>query len=228
MKCCSRPEFEGRPIYENVNREIVALYLQERLVLDIGCGSGALGACIKGINPQCIVHGIDISGEACERAEKRIDRVWCLDLDQDPFPDSDTRYDLIILGDLLEHLKRPDLLFAQLHDHLNRNGQIILSVPNIANYSIRLRLLWGEFRYTETGILDRTHLRFFTLQSVNDLIRKSGFTVVALRCISRFPAQLCWFAPSLLAAQFIFRVKPSGPTPPRPSVASQIGSAQDV
>lgn len=199
--------FEGRAIYENINREIFALYGQESVILDIGCGSGALGAHLKQINPRCTVHGIDISGEACERAATRIDRVWCLDLDCDSLPGGGVRYDLIILGDLLEHLKRPDLLLSRLHDHLSHDGKIILSVPNIANYSIRLRLLRGEFRYTETGILDRTHLRFFTLRSITDLIRSCNFRVVSQRFISRFPDRLCRLAPGLLAAQFIFRVQ---------------------
>jgi len=199
-------EFQGRAIYENVNREIAALYGRERKVLDIGCGSGALGAWIKDRNPQSIVHGIDISPEACIRAFERIDRVWCLDLDRDPLPDCTDRYDLIILGDLLEHLKRPDLLLNNLHECLNSDGTIILSVPNIANYSIRSRLLMGDFRYTETGILDRTHLRFFTLQTITDLTLNSGFTIAEQRYISRFPGWLCSIAPGLLAAQFIFRV----------------------
>jgi len=217
-------EFQGRAVYENVNSEIAALYGQEQHVLDIGCGSGALGAWIKGQNPQSTVHGIDISPDACQLARGRLDQVWCLDLDLQPLPEATERYDLIILGDLLEHLKRPDLLLINLHERLASEGKIILSVPNIANYSIRLRLLRGEFRYTETGILDRTHLRFFTLQTITDLIRTCGFRIDAQRAISRFPDWLCRRAPGLLAAQLIFRIQRREPHENPSSFTTRNGS----
>jgi len=216
METGTMPIFEGRAVYENVNREIVALYKGDLLVLDIGCGSGALGAHIKALNPHCTVHGIDISPPACDQASKRLDQVWRLDLDHDPLPEDLGHYDLIILGDLLEHLRRPDQLLSSLHHHLTGNGRIILSVPNIANYSIRLRLMRGEFHYTETGILDRTHVRFFTLKTISDMIRSCGFTVTGQRYISRFPAPICRFAPGLLAAQFIFEAHRMQSVPSQP------------
>jgi len=221
MKTGNMPIFEGRAVYENVNREIVALYREELLVLDIGCGAGALGAHIKALNPHCTVHGMDISPPACDQASKRLDQVWCLDLDHDPLPKDLERYDLIILGDLLEHLRRPDHLLSRLHHHLTGNGRIILSVPNIANYSIRLRLLCGEFRYTETGILDRTHVRFFTLKTITELIHSCSFTITGQRYISRFPAPICRFAPGLLAAQFIFEAHRMQSAPSKPPAGTQ-------
>lgn len=203
----ANPVFGGRDVYENVNPKIAELYDGERLVLDIGCGSGALAEWIKRANPGAVVHGIDISPEAGQLAAARLDQFWCLDLDRDHLPDSETSYDLIILGDVLEHLKRPDLFLAGLRNRLRPGGGVIASVPNVANYSIRLRLLLGEFRYAETGILDRSHLRFFTRQSLAELIGQSGFAVVQERVISRFPGFLAALLPGLLAVQFIVKLR---------------------
>lgn len=199
--------FDGLDVYENVNPKIVELYAQERVVLDIGCGAGALGACLKRINPLVVVHGLDISAEAGVAAAGRLDRFACVDLDCSPLPDFATKYDLIIVGDVLEHLKRPDTLLKSLHTVLKEGGGLIVSVPNIANYSIRLRLLFGRFAYTETGILDRSHLRFFTHASICSLVTACGYDVVAERYISRF-GRLCgaWTC-RLLAVQFILKLR---------------------
>ena len=201
------PGFAGRDVYENVNPKIVDLYDGERLVLDIGCGSGALGERIKQLNPDAVVHGIDISPEAGAAAVERIDRFIRLDLDREVLPDLGTEYDLIILGDILEHLKRPDTLLTELRSRLSRSGRIILSVPNIANYSIRLRLLLGKFNYTETGILDRSHVRFFTYDTITWMIGQCGYRIAARRFISRFPDRLVRCLFRLLAVQFIFRLE---------------------
>jgi 2-polyprenyl-3-methyl-5-hydroxy-6-metoxy-1,4-benzoquinol methylase len=117
------------------------------------------------------------------------------------------KYDLVILGDILEHLKRPDIFLTAINDHLTPDGKIIVSVPNIANYSIRLRLLIGQFRYTETGIMDRTHLRFFTWSSFSELIDRSGFAIEKRLFISRFSGFLLHFFFPLLAVQFIVKLR---------------------
>jgi 2-polyprenyl-3-methyl-5-hydroxy-6-metoxy-1,4-benzoquinol methylase len=207
VRVTGMPGFAGLEVYENINPKIIELYNGERLVLDIGCGSGALGARIKQINPDAVVHGIDISPEAGIVAGKRLDRFVCLDLDREALPDFGAAYDLIILGDLLEHLKRPDTFLAELRSRLRNDGHIILSVPNIANYSIRLRLLLGEFSYTETGILDRTHVRFFTYRTITEMMEECGFRIEERRFISRFPDWLARFLFRLVAVQFIFRLE---------------------
>ncbi|MDD2899710.1 MAG: class I SAM-dependent methyltransferase [Desulfuromonadaceae bacterium] len=199
--------FSGHEIYENVNPRIAALYAGEKVVLDIGCGSGALGAWIKRENIHALVHGIDISPDAGITASERLDRFWCVDLDLSPLPDAGLKYDLIIMGDLLEHLKRPDLFLKQVSKFLAPGGTVIVSVPNIANYSIRLRLLCGEFRYTDTGIMDRTHLRFFTWRSFSELIELCGFSIEKRTFISRFSGPLLNIFFPLLAVQFIVTLK---------------------
>jgi 2-polyprenyl-3-methyl-5-hydroxy-6-metoxy-1,4-benzoquinol methylase len=201
------PRFDSIEKYENVNPKIVELYAGEQVILDIGCGTGALGARIKEINPKALVHGVDASAEAGAVARTRLDRFVNLDLDRDALPDLGVRYGLIILGDLLEHLKRPDIFLAALPSLMDPGCFIILSVPNIANYSIRLKLLWGEFNYSETGILDRTHLRFFTYRTIVELLEQCGFRISEQRFISRFPDIFARFMFRLLAVQFILKLE---------------------
>ena len=207
VDCATVTPFSGRQIYENVNPKITGLYEGESAVLDIGCGSGALGAWIKRENRRAVVHGVDISAEAGISAAERLDSFWSVDLDLSPLPETGLKYDLIILGDILEHLKRPDIFLTAINDHLTPDGKVIISIPNVANYSIRLRLLLGQFSYTETGIMDRTHLRFFTWHSFSELIDRSGFAIEKRSFISRFSGPLVHFFYPLLAVQFIVKLK---------------------
>ncbi|WP_157698772.1 class I SAM-dependent methyltransferase [Geobacter sp. DSM 9736] len=199
-------DFEGLKVYENANPKILELYEGEERVLDIGCGAGALGAAIRKINPKAVVHGVDASPEAGKLAADRLDWFRCMDLDNEPLPHGPERYDLIIFGDVLEHLKNPYRLLSQSRDLLAPSGKVILSLPNIANYSLRLRLLFGRFEYRDTGIMDRTHLRFFTDASAREMIDRCGFVIEERRYISRFPRLCGPLMCGLLAVQFIFKL----------------------
>lgn len=213
--------FEGVDLYDNVNPEIVELYDMEEMVLDIGCGSGALGVKLKTINQRAIVYGIDVSQGAARRASSALDRFDLLDLDNEELPDYGDRFDLIILADILEHLKRPDLLMLQLHRHLAHNGSVLVSIPNVAHYSVRKMLFYGRFEYSDIGILDRTHLRFFTHKLFLELVEKCGFNIVAERHIDVVPSIFGYIPrpnsrlhnfitrnfPTLVAYQFIFKLK---------------------
>jgi len=213
--------FEGVDLYDNVNPEIVELYAGEEMVLDIGCGSGALGAKLKTINQRAIVYGIDVSQGAARRASKALDRFDLVDLDNQELPDYGVRFDIIILGDILEHLKRPDLLMLQLHRHLANNGSILVSIPNVSHYNVREMLFNGKFEYSDIGILDRTHLRFFTHKIFLELVEKCGFNIVAERHINVVPSIFGYVPrsnsrldnfitrnfPTLVGYQFIFKLK---------------------
>lgn len=170
--------FDGCEIYANVNAKILELYDGESRVLDVGCGTGDLAGELKRLNPEAVVYGIDLSRSAGQIATGVLDHFYCLDLDHQSLPDFDLRFDLIILGDVLEHLKRPDHLLRDLRQVLDHNGSMIISVPNIAHYRIRKQLLLGRFNYTDTGILDHSHLRFFTYSSLQRMIVGVGLKTV--------------------------------------------------
>jgi SAM-dependent methyltransferase len=89
------------------------------------------------------------------------------------------RYDAIIFGDVLEHLRNPRAVLEKLSGLLKPGGQILISVPNVANIWVRLNLLFGRFDYSRVGILDETHLRFFTLKTAKQLAVDSGLDVIS-------------------------------------------------
>jgi 2-polyprenyl-3-methyl-5-hydroxy-6-metoxy-1,4-benzoquinol methylase len=138
--------------------------------------------------------------------------------------DWDQPFDVVVCADVLEHLASPEALLERIHAWLHPEGILLVSLPNIANVSIRAALVLGHFRYTERGILDRSHLSFYTRASARDLIEKSGFRVtglestampyeLALAVLSRppFVAPIRAFAratarawPTLFGYQFVF------------------------
>ena len=89
-------------------------------------------------------------------------------------------FDVVVCADVLEHLANPEALLARIHHWLHPEGILLVSIPNIANVSIRASLLFGRFRYTERGILDRSHLSFYTRSSAQHLLSDSGFRVTSV------------------------------------------------
>lgn len=172
-------QFQNSYFYDNINDFVLQWYEGEQSILDIGCGTGLLAREMKKKNPESIIFGFDISENVKPYAEKNLDVFYQVDLDkEEDYPDIPQQFDLIILADVLEHTKRPDVLLKRVSQYLNPGGKIIISIPNIAHWSIRLDLLMGRFTYQQTGILDNSHLRFFTYQNICDLITGSGYRIL--------------------------------------------------
>ena len=144
-------------------------------VLDLGCAVGALGRYLTQAN-QCIVDGIEANCEAASIAEPYYRQVFTFDLESDEFKDAltDRRYDVIVCADVLEHLRDPGALLAALTPYLEPGGQFLISIPNVSHIGVVMELLDGDFRYREEGILDATHLRFFTRQSFLRMLNDHG------------------------------------------------------
>jgi O-antigen biosynthesis protein len=128
---------------------------------------------------NCEVYGIEINADAAESARAYCTEVQVGDLDlrdlSSFYPGN--KFDRIIFGDVLEHLKNPEAVLESAHAMLSSSGRIVASIPNIAHGAVRLALLNGEFDYSELGILDSTHLRFFTLDTVREMFLKAGFEI---------------------------------------------------
>jgi 2-polyprenyl-3-methyl-5-hydroxy-6-metoxy-1,4-benzoquinol methylase/glycosyltransferase involved in cell wall biosynthesis len=162
-----------RIIYKDVEEslsKIANLISSRSIVLDIGCGSGMLGRFLireKG----CIVDGVDGNSAALEICQSTYRFTAVKNLEADLLSDvfQIQAYDYIVVADVLEHLTNPDQLLSELKKLIKPQGTIIFSVPNITHISVALDLLLGRFEYTENGLLDETHLRFYTRQS---LLRK--------------------------------------------------------
>jgi SAM-dependent methyltransferase len=141
--------------------------LDARIVLDVGCGAGALGAAYRRLNPRARVLGIEQDRDAARRAAERLDAVANADVEQAPLPFSLTAgLDCIVYGDVLEHLKDPFAVLRRHAEALSESGTILICVPNVEHWSFAAHLLRGTWDYEDTGLLDRTHLRWFSLESM--------------------------------------------------------------
>lgn len=160
---------------------IVELVGDDKRVLDVGCAAGDLAEVLA--KRGCRVTGIEADPEAARQAQERCERVIvgdveALDLDAELGGES---FDVLLFGDVLEHLKDPLRTLKNLEPFLRPEGYVVASIPNVAHGSVRLALMQGEFPYTRLGLLDDTHLRFFTRESVERLFENAGFLVVELR-----------------------------------------------
>ena len=148
-------------------------------VLDIGCGEGFLAAEIVKLGNR--VSGVDALPQASE--SPTLSEYYSADLNEglDRVVErlDGKRFDRVLLLDILEHLQRPERILEQCHQLVKEDGKVIVSVPNIANLTVRLMLLFGKFDYTERGILDRTHQRFFTRKMARQLMTRAGYKIVA-------------------------------------------------
>ncbi len=145
-------------------------------VLDVGCGTGSItalvrdhcGADVVGIEPDrrradaCLARGLTVECGYYDAA--RADLLG--------------RFDIIMFADVVEHVPDPASLLELASKHLTPGGRILVSTPNVAHWSVRASLLRGNFRYAESGIMDATHLRWFTIETIDSLFRSIGLSVV--------------------------------------------------
>jgi 2-polyprenyl-3-methyl-5-hydroxy-6-metoxy-1,4-benzoquinol methylase len=164
---------------------IIELLGLDKQVLDVGCATGNLAEVLAGRG--CRVTGIDIDPEAARQAEKHCERVIVGDVESlDLGAELDEAdFDVIVFGDVLEHLKDPLQTLRRFKPFLQTEGYVIASIPNIAHGSVRLALMQGRFRYRSLGLLDDTHLRFFTRETVEQLFKDAGFLIADLRRTTR-------------------------------------------
>jgi 2-polyprenyl-3-methyl-5-hydroxy-6-metoxy-1,4-benzoquinol methylase len=150
-------------------------------ILDLGCGDGTLSNELR-INGNRVT-GVDLAPEP--RSPEAFERYLSANLDDGMGPALEQlegkRFDRVLLLDILEHLKDPELLLRQSREALAPRGQLIVSVPNVANLSVRVMLLFGRFDYTSRGILDRTHLHFFTRKTARQMLEASGYEILDQR-----------------------------------------------
>ena len=195
-------------------------------VLDLGTGNGALGQYLSS-ERNCSVDGIEFSGERAKRAAPHYRKLHVADLESVKLKPllSEDYYDYIVCADILEHLRDPGRLLDQLSSLLAQDGSILLSVPNVAHMGLVADLLAGEFQYRSEGLLDETHLRFFTRKSLLELLSSHGLTPIKLdrvldlenseyrsRHLQAFPPRIKSYLralPESLTYQFIVEVVPN-------------------
>ena len=151
-----------------------------RAVLDIGCGAGRLGEALKA-RQQAEVVGIELNEAAAAAARLRLDQVFVGDIEALDLPLPPGRFDAIVCGDIIEHLRDPDHLLRQARAWLKPDGALVASIPNVRHHSVVRSVLEGNWTYESAGLLDRTHLRFFTRREIDS--SRAGFAVDEMRSV---------------------------------------------
>jgi 2-polyprenyl-3-methyl-5-hydroxy-6-metoxy-1,4-benzoquinol methylase len=191
-------------------------------VLDLGCSGGLLAGRIRAAGHH--VTGVDyleLSG-----VRERTDEFFLADLAEGIPAEVGTGYDIVIAGDVIEHLPRPAHTLSEIIRVLRPDGELLLSVPNFGHWYPRSRVLLGLFGYDRRGILDESHLRFFTRSSLRKLVRAAGFDILderatglplglmseadgrRLRAVRTMDSRLVRVRPTLFGYQFILRLRP--------------------
>lgn len=150
-------------------------------VLDVGCATGYLAEALR--SRGSTVSGIEFDPDAGRRALPFLDKLVVGDLDSLDLAEefAPASFDVIVFGDVLEHLKDPLSALRRARPLLAPGGAVVISIPNVAHGSLRLALLQGRWEYHDTGLLDRTHIRFFTRSTLLALLHDAGFVAVDLR-----------------------------------------------
>jgi SAM-dependent methyltransferase len=167
--------------FSHARKEIATLLpLQCGRVLEIGCGSGATLGWLRQSRGAAHTVGVEIAEAAANDARANVDEVYCLDFERAELPAPNNDFDVILCLDVLEHMVNPwgavDRLVSR---YLKPGGVLIVSLPNVRHYSVVLPLLFGgRWDYEDAGLLDRTHLRFFTRRTAFSLLEHPKLSVV--------------------------------------------------
>jgi SAM-dependent methyltransferase len=208
-------------IYEAVNEPVLVRVPETAArVLDVGCGAGELGRVIKETRGGRAV-GVTHSEAEAERAAPHLDSVLVRDLEE--FDPSELgEFECVVCSHVLEHLSRPERLLEKLRRNLSAGGVLIVALPNALYWRQRVEFLRGAFRYTDGGLMDRTHLRFYDWKTAHELLTGSGYVIVEEEACGGFPLSryLSSFgrtldraalrvSPGMFATQFVFVCRPS-------------------
>ena len=150
---------------------------RDKTVLELGAAAGHVTRALKSMGNTVVA--VERDGRFAEQLAGIADRVHITDLDWLDLKKilGDQKFDVILAGDVLEHCTRPDLVLLQCHSLLSPDGSIVVSLPNVAHADVRLSLLTGRFEYRPTGLLDNTHLRFFTRRTIEKFVEENGFAI---------------------------------------------------
>jgi 2-polyprenyl-3-methyl-5-hydroxy-6-metoxy-1,4-benzoquinol methylase len=172
---------EQTPVHDNHNPDLLKLIpVSSNKLIEVGCSSGALAREFKKINPNCHYSGVDIDSSYAELAKRHCDVTLAQDMDmaEEDFYQSNADRDCWIFGDTLEHMRDPWAVLWKIRSVIPTNGSVVTCIPNAQHWSIFARLSVGDFRYEDSGLLDRTHLRWFTRETAIELFTSTGFQVV--------------------------------------------------
>jgi 2-polyprenyl-3-methyl-5-hydroxy-6-metoxy-1,4-benzoquinol methylase len=157
-------------------KKVSELITNDQSILEIGCHTGDFGKVLKMKGNK--VWGVEINSDAAKKARPFYEKILIGDIEEPDIWDAmSQKFDVILFLDVLEHLVNPWKVLVKTKEFLNSNGCLLITLPNIAFYAVRRSLLFGRFDYRKSGILDRSHLRFFTFYSAKKMIQDCGYGI---------------------------------------------------
>jgi 2-polyprenyl-3-methyl-5-hydroxy-6-metoxy-1,4-benzoquinol methylase len=187
------------------HEKLLALAGSPKRVLDIGCSTGYLARRL--VERGSTVVGIELDEQAAAEAREVCEEVLVGDVETMDLPLEQGAFDAILCGDVVEHLRRPTRFLERIRPLLRQDGRLVLTTPNVANWTMRVALLVGRWRYTDRGILDRTHVHLFTRRTLVETLESAGYRINALDYTVPVPLV---GTPSIEAvAHAVGRVRPS-------------------
>lgn len=202
--------------YQGLRTDIVALIPERcKKVLDIGCGFGGLGRLLRQ-RSECEVSGVEQNPAADAHLQEIYSRYWIGDIEKIELPVDADYFDCVVFADVLEHLADPWAVLERYSRYAKRGGVIIASIPNVRNFGLLYNLVVkGRWRYEQSGLLDRSHLRFFTRKEIIDLFVQAGLEIDEIltnrdryslwkRIAAAIPTAL---VPDLAVCQFLVRAR---------------------
>lgn len=182
-------------------------------ILDVGCWTGNMGVALKKqLNYRVTIDGIENDNDALKNLKDRgiYNKIYEIDLN---YPISLTaQYDIIVLSDVLEHLIDPGKTLREILRHLDPKGRVVISLPNIAFIKYRLLHLLGSWKYRDSGVMDGTHLHFYTLDTMKALFTTCDLRIVEQQSLTAIPKKyfvvslLSKILPRMFALQFVFKL----------------------
>ena len=199
------------------HERLLALAGSPERALDVGCSTGYLARRLT--ERGATVVGIEADERAAAEARRVCEEVLVGDVETMELPFRPQSFDLVLCGDLIEHLRDPDAFLARVRPLIRPGGRLVLTTPNVANWTIRLSLLAGRWRYTQRGILDSTHVHLFTKRTLEETLERAGYRILELDvtapvprvgtpAVERVAHAVARLRPSLFAFQFVVAATP--------------------
>ena len=193
-----KANYPYQPEINQVAFDLISIVIEEKRdvknILDVGCGFGLLSKELKKTYPKLDFYGVEHAKEASQSSQKILKLLHCsiedMALIKGKFKTQ--KFDVIIFSDVLEHLYDPVEIIKSYKSLLKQDGTIVVTVPNIANIFSRITLLFGYFNYSETGVMDKTHVRFFNRKNLKQLAKESDLKIVSQKYDSII---VRWFVP---------------------------------
>lgn len=167
--------FNSLPNYALISR-MPFQRTDEFSVLEVGCDCGCNLLEIKNQFPNCHIYGMELNESAARIANYTVE-TYCGNIEENDAGFKNRKYDMIIFGDVLEHLRDPEKVLVRCKEFLTDNGYILSSIPNLQHISVLHQLINGFFTYQESGLLDKTHIHFFTAIEIQNMFSRAGYEI---------------------------------------------------